>query len=236
MVLAAGIGRRLQPLTDRIPKALVEVAGVTQLERTLMALEAAGARRIVVNTHHHAEQIESMLGVRSSRAEILVSREDGEPLETGGGLVNAQKLFDGDSSILVHNVDIITSVDLKTLYEEHDPRRHLASLAVQERPTSRYLMFDDAGLQGRLDVRDGRLMEVRPGQGRARRFAFSGIHVVSGAVFDLVEESGAFSVVDLYLRLSGAGWSIQPVDVTTAAWFEIGTPDRLRAARIALGD
>jgi NDP-sugar pyrophosphorylase family protein len=236
MVLAAGVGRRLRPLTDRIPKALVEVAGVSQLERTLTALETAGAQRIVVNIHHHAQQIESVLAGRRSASEILVSREETTPLETGGGLVHARELFRDGLPILVHNVDIITSVDLKELYEGHDSSRCLATLAVQERPTSRYLMFDDAGLQGRLDVHDGRRVDTRPIRGPVRRFAFSGIHVVSGSVFDLVEESGAFSLVDLYLRLSGLGWSIQPVDVTAAEWFEIGTLERLRAARVALGD
>ncbi len=236
LVFAAGLGRRLQPLTDRIPKALVEVGGITQLERTLSALEAAGVRRIVVNTHHHALQVESVLAGRPSTAEILVSREEAMPLETGGGLVHARDLFDKKVPILVHNVDIITSVDLKGLFEEHDSSRCLATLAVQQRPTSRYLLFDDAGLQGRLDVRDGSRTDARSIVGTVRRLAFSGIHVVSGAVFDLVEESGAFSVIDLYLRLSGDGSLIEPFDVTAANWFEIGTPERLRAARLALDD
>lgn len=235
-MLAAGTGRRLRPLTDQIPKALVEVGGVTQLERTLSSLEAAGAQRIVVNTHHHAQQIEACLADRASKAEVLVSREEDAPLETGGGLVRARELFDQNAPILVHNVDIITSVDLIALVAEHDLSECLATLAVQKRPTSRYLLFDDAGLQGRLDVRDGSRVDARPIQGTVRKLAFSGIHVVSGTVFNLVEESGAFSVIDLYLRLSGDGSLIKPFDVTEAMWFEIGTPERLRAARIALGD
>ena len=236
LVLAAGRGRRLRPLTDRIPKALVVVGGVTQLERTLSALEAAGTQRIVVNTHHHAQQIESWLTDRRSVAEILVSREEPDPLETGGALVHARNLFHGDAPILIHNVDVITSVDLKTLFAAHDPSRHLATLAVQERATSRYLLFDEAGLQGRLDVRDGRREDARQVLGIVRRFAFSGIHVVSGSVFDLAVERGAFSIIDLYLRLAGEGSSIQPFDVTSATWFEIGTQERLLAARAALGD
>jgi len=236
MVLAAGAGRRLQPLTDRIPKALVDVGGVTQLERTLSALEAAGAGRIVVNTHHHAGQIESVLSDRNSTAQILISREEEMPLETGGGLVHARELFDEDVPILVHNVDIITSVDLKGLFAGHDSANCLATLAVQERPTSRHLLFDEAGLQGRIDSRDGCRQDMRPTQGSVRKFAFSGIHVVSGSVFDLVEENGAFSVIDLYLRLSGEGCLVQPFDVTAADWLEIGTPERLQSARLALAD
>lgn len=236
LVLAAGRGQRLQPLTDRIPKALVEVGGVTQLERTLSVLEAAGVQRIVVNTHHHAEQIESWLADHSSAAEILVSREKEEPLETGGALVHARHLFYDDAPILVHNVDIITSVDLKALLEMHDPSRCLATLAVQERRTFRHLLFDEVGLQGRLDVREGRRADTRPAVGTVRTLAFTGIHIVSGTIFELVEESGAFSVIDLYLRLSGEGWLIEPFDVTTAEWLEIGTPERLRAARQTLSN
>jgi len=236
LVLAAGMGRRLQPLTDRIPKALVEVGGVSQLERTLSALESAGATRIVVNTHHHARQIESALSDRESVAEVLLSHEEAKPLETGGGLVHARDLFTDDLPILIHNVDIITSVDLRALAARHDSSHSLATLAVQERPTSRYLLFDEAGLQGRLDVRDGSRVDTRPILGTVRRLAFSGIHVVSSAVFALVEESGPFSVIDLYLRLAGEGWLIQPFDVTAADWLEIGTPERLHAARVALDD
>jgi NDP-sugar pyrophosphorylase family protein len=234
MVLAAGKGRRLRPLTDRTPKALIEVGGVTQLSRTLSALEAAGADRIVVNTHHHADQIEASLAERSHSAEVLVSREEPAALETGGGLVNARHLFDAGAPILVHNVDIISSIDLGALMSVHEVSSDLATLAVQERPASRYLLFDNEGLQGRLDVRDGRRQDARPARQVSQRFAFSGVHAVSARVFELVEERGAFSVIDLYLRLAGTGETIRPLDVSSATWFEIGTPERLEAARAAL--
>ncbi|MFQ5530465.1 MAG: NTP transferase domain-containing protein [Gemmatimonadota bacterium] len=234
MVLAAGLGKRLGALSDQIPKALLEVGGVTQLDRTLAVLEAAGASRIVVNVHHHADQIEATLEGRENIAEILVSREEPAPLETGGGLINARRLFDLRTPILVHNVDVISSVDLQALMSAHGTSRRAATLAVHERPASRYLLFDECGLQGRLDIRDGRKQDARPARGIARRFAFSGIHVASGRIFDLVEEAGAFSIIDLYLRLAGAGQSIQPFDVSAAEWFEIGTPERLDAARAAL--
>ena len=234
MILAAGYGRRLRPLTDRIPKALVEVGGVTQLERTIDALEAAGASRIVVNTHHRADQIESWLRGRRFRAEIVLSREEGAPLETGGGLVHARRLFEPGSSILVHNVDIITSIDLAALVEAH-ARDSVATLAVHERPASRYLLFDDAGLQGRLDVRSGHLEEVREARGPVRRLAFSGVHVASGSIFDRMQEAGAFSIIDAYLRLATTGSTVRPFSVTEAQWFEIGTPERLEAARARFG-
>lgn len=232
MILAAGYGRRLGPLTDTIPKALVDVGGVPQLERCLRALESAGAGRIVVNTHHHADQVEGWLAGRpSSDAEVVVSREDPRPLETGGGLRQARPLFRGDRPIVVHNVDIITTIDISALLAGHSDSSGLATLAVQERATSRYLLFDDFGLQGRLDVRGGTREERRAPQGMSRRVAFSGVHVASPDVFDQMIEEGPFSIIDCYLRLAGEGRKIGDFDAGEAEWFEIGTPERLAAAR-----
>jgi NDP-sugar pyrophosphorylase family protein len=234
MILAAGYGHRLRPLTDQLPKALVEVGGVTQLGRTIAALEGAGAGRIVVNTHHHADQVEDWLGGQTTRAEIILSREEEAPLETGGGLLYARSLFEPGLPILVHNVDIITSIDLASLFGSHAPSA-MATLAVHERPASRYLLFDHVGLQGRLHVGSGQREEVREARGPVSRLAFSGVHVASGSVFDHIEETGAFSIIDLYLRLAAAGASVRPENVTDATWFEIGTPERLEAARAAVG-
>lgn len=237
MVLAAGFGRRLRPLTEETPKALVTVGGLTMLERTLRALEAAGADRIVVNTHHHARQVEEVMDRRSGTAELLVSREEPRPLETGGGLRHARELFCGDRPILVHNVDVVTSIDIVGLVREHsesadDP---LATLAVHERAASRYLLFDDAGLQGRLDVRSGSREDAREPRGRIRRLAFSGVHVVSPSVFGRMGDDASFSIIDLYLRLAGEGARIRGQDVGGVTWLEIGTPERLAAARARLG-
>ena len=237
MVLAAGFGRRLRPLTDRIPKALVEVGGRTQLDRTIEALARAGATRLVVNTHHHADQVEAALAARAGRhgageAELLVSREDPRPLETGGGLLAARDLFRGDRPILVHNVDVITGIDLSGLVAAHaGGTAPVATLAVQERAASRYLLFDEAGLQGRLDVRSGRREETRTARGAVRRLAFTGVHVVSPRLLDRLTESGVFSIVDAYLRLAGGGEHVAGRDVGDAEWWEIGTPERLAAAR-----
>lgn len=231
MVLAAGYGRRLRPLTDGTPKALVRVGDLTQLERTLRALERTGADRVVVNIHHHAEQIEAVLDEREGAARVLVSREDPRPLETGGGLLHARALFRGERPIVVHNVDVITAIDLTRLLERHATSGGLATLAVQERAASRYLLFDEAGLQGRLDVRSGFREEAREQRGALRRLAFSGVHVVDPRVFGLMSETGSFSIIDLYLRLAGDGEVILAEDVGDAEWFEIGTPERLAAAR-----
>jgi len=231
MVLAAGFGRRLRPLTDETPKALVRVGGLTQLERTLRVLERAGADRVVVNTHHHAGQVEAALRRREGTTRILVSREEPHPLETGGGLLHARQLFRGDRPILVHNVDVITSVDLQGLLARHGASGALATLAVQERAASRYLLFDERGLQGRLEVRSGFREESREQRGALRRLAFTGVHVVEPRVFALMSEAGSFSIIDLYLRLAGERQEIRAVDVGGAEWFEVGTPERLAAAR-----
>lgn len=239
MVLAAGYGRRLRPLTDHTPKALVTVGDLTQLERTLRALESSGADRIVVNTHHHAEQIEAAVRQRRGGAEVLISREEPRPLETGGGLRHARDLFRGDRPILVHNVDVITAIDLAALVRAHGARGEsedapLATLAVHERAASRYLLFDEAGLQGRLDVRSGTREDAREPRGRIRRLAFSGVHVVAPAVFASMGSAMSFSIIDLYLRLAGEGAQIRGLDVGDAMWLEIGTPERLAAARARL--
>lgn len=232
MVLAAGYGRRLRPLTDATPKALVDVGGVPQLERCLAVLESAGADRIVVNTHHHADQVEKWIRERQpSGAELRISREEPRPLETGGGMLAARQHFRGDLPILVHNVDIITSIDIAGLVEEHGSTGRLATLAVQQRATSRYLLFDDVGLLGRLDVRGGTREECRPQEGMPDRLAFTGVHVASPAVFDRMIEDGPFSIIDCYLRLAGDGERIHGTNVGDAEWFEIGTPERLAAAR-----
>ena len=231
MVLAAGFGRRLRPLTDQVPKARVEVGGISQLARTLRTLESAGADHVVVNVHHHAGQIEAALAGRAGVARIDISREEPRPLETGGGLKHAREAFRGDRPIVVHNVDVITAIDLPALVRHHREAGALATLAVQERAASRFLLFDDEGLFGRLDVRSGEREERRPQRGPLRRLAFSGVHVVEPRVFDLIEETGAFSIVDLYLRLAGERERIAGCDVEDAEWFEIGTPERLAAAR-----
>lgn len=235
MVLAAGLGRRLRPVTDEVPKALVSVGGLTQLERTLRALEAAGADRIVVNTHHYANQVEGALAAREGGATLVVSREEPLPLETGGGLLAARGLFRGDRPILVHNVDVLTSIDLGGLLRSHGEGEACATLAVQERAASRYLLFDARGLQGRLDVRTGEREEVRELAGPLRRLAFTGVHVAGPAVFELLTERGAFSIIDGYLRLAGEGVVVDGLDVGDAEWHEIGTPERLAAARERFG-
>lgn len=234
MILAAGGGTRLRPLTDTVPKPLIEVGGMTLLEHIARRLVAAGADRLIVNVHHHAARIERHLASLELDADVRISHEEEQPLETGGGVLHAAPLFRRDGPFLVHNGDVLSGVDLAALLEARAASDALAALAVHERDTSRFLLFDDAGLLGWENEATGRSGRAREPRGDVRRFAFSGIHAIEPRFLDLVPDRGVFSIVDAYLRLSAGGERIVAHDVTGASWFEIGTPQRLAAARRAL--
>lgn len=236
LIFAAGLGTRLGAIGEATPKALLEVGGVTMLERTARRLVQAGADRIVVNVHHRAEAIERFLATHDLGAEVLVSREPDGPLETGGGLWHARDLFRRDRAILLHNVDVITDADLSAMMAEHEQSGALVTLAVNERETSRYLLFDDAGLFGRED-RGGapRRQEARPPRGAVRTYAFAGIHVCSPGLLDQITERGVFPILTTYLRLAREGRTILPW-LHRGLWLEIGNAARLEAARAALGE
>jgi NDP-sugar pyrophosphorylase family protein len=235
MILAAGLGTRLRPLTDRTPKALVEVAGVPMLERVARRLVEAGATRLIVNVHHHAGQIEAFIRARGGfGVEVRVSREEGDsPLETGGGLLHARPLFESGEPFFLHNVDVISDMDLARLRAYHLATRPLVTLAVNGRDTTRPLLFDERGLYGWADRRPGREARetVREPVGRAREWGFAGVHVIDPAIFELLSERGKFSIVPAYLRLAGEGEDIRPFDVGDALWLEIGSVARLEEAR-----
>lgn len=245
MILAAGEGTRLRPLTDRMPKALVPVRGRPLLAHVLDRLVAAGATRIVVNTCRHGEQVEAYLsGHTPPGVEVLLSPEPGGPYETGGGLLAAAPLFQGDGPILLHNVDVLSRIPLDELLRAHRSARTpagepLATLAVQDRGAARALLFDDEGLMGRESRGQGGAVteseRVRDPVGAVRRWSFAGIHVVEPSIFELCERTGTFSIRTLYLDLARAGHRIQPLDVSAAEWFEVGSPERLAEAEARMG-
>jgi MurNAc alpha-1-phosphate uridylyltransferase len=234
MILAAGLGTRLGALGATTPKALIEIAGVTMLERTARRLADAGVDRIVVNVHHHAAPIERHLAGLDLGAEVVVSREEERPLETGGGLLHARRCFRGDRPILVHNVDVVTDADLRALLATHAASEAVATLAVSVRETARQLLFDDGGLTGREDRGTGTHTACRATRGVVTALAFAGIHVCAPRLFDLLTERGAFPIVDAYLRLAGEGHVIAPWRMDGSRWLEIGSTERLAAARAAL--
>ncbi|MEJ2320175.1 MAG: sugar phosphate nucleotidyltransferase [Gemmatimonadales bacterium] len=231
MILAAGVGERLRPLTEHAPKALVAVAGVPMLERVARRLIDAGAERLIINVHHHADQIEEYVTRRGGfGVEVRFSREEEAPLETGGGLLEAAPLFERNEPFLLHNVDIISDIDLAAIWGAHKKAGPLATLAVNRRPTARPLLVDDGGFRGLANLNTRWRAEARSAIGRTEEIGFAGIHVVSPEIFELITERGRFSIMELYLRLAREGHAIDTFDMTDALWLEVGDPARLREA------
>jgi NDP-sugar pyrophosphorylase family protein len=235
MILAAGLGTRLRPLTDNRPKALVEVAGRTMLEITLSRLRAFGVREVIVNAHHFADMIVEYLRARDNfNMRIEVSREE-DLLDTGGGLRKAAYFFldnssDGEKPFILHNVDVISTIDFQRMMQFHVEHRALATLAVRDRVTSRYLLFDEQlQLCGRRSGRDERDEIVHPSRS-AQALAFCGIHIISPRLFALMTEEGAFSIITTYLRLAAQGEKIAAFRADEYYWRDLGKPDDLRQA------
>ena len=235
MVLAAGLGTRLRPLTDDRPKALVEVAGRTLLEMTLTRLRAYGIREAIINVHHFAGMILEYLEKHDNFGmRIEVSREE-VLLDTGGGLKKAAYFFldDPDRSeepFIVHNVDVISTIDLGRMLKFHTENRALATLAVKDRETMRYLLFDDQyQLCGRQYGRDQKPEFVRP-PSHAEPLAFSGIHVISPRLLRMITEEGAFSIMTSYLRLAAQQEKILAFRADEYYWRDLGRPENVLQA------
>ena len=218
MIFAAGLGTRLKPLTDRIPKALVSVGGEPLLKRVIFQLKDAGFTRIVVNVHHFSKQIIDYLrDNKNFGMDIRISDESEKLLETGGGIKKAWPFFDQTEPILIHNVDILSNVDLKKFYQMEskelvddslDSMKEKAPLAarllVSERKTKRYLLFDDTmRLVGWTNIETGEVKSPYPDLNPEdyKMYAFSGIHMVAPSLFPLMEnEPDKFPIMDFYLK------------------------------------
>ena len=235
MILAAGLGTRLRPLTNDSPKALVEIAGRTLLEISLTRLHDFGIREVVVNVHHFADLVIAYLKANDNFGmRIEVSRED-TLLDTGGGLKKAAWFFLEDAGLIdqpfiLHNVDVVSTIDLRRMVQFHTEHRALATMAVQDRETSRYLLFDEhLQLCGRQAGRDGEAELVRTSQ-RTEALAFSGIHVISPRLLDIMTEAGAFSIISTYLRLASQGERILAFRADEYYWRDLGRPENVAQA------
>jgi mannose-1-phosphate guanylyltransferase len=235
MVLAAGLGTRLRPLTDDRPKALVEVRGRTLLEITLTRLKAFGVREAIINVHHFADKVVSFLAAHDNFGmRVEVSRED-VLLDTGGGLKRAgwfflEKSTTVDEPFILHNVDVVSTIDLALMVKIHNENGALATLAVQQRDSSRQLFFDQhMQLCGRRAGRDAQPEIVRAVK-QPQELAFSGIHVISPRLLPLIKESGVFSIIDCYLRLAGSGEKISAFRADEYYWRDLGKPKDLEQA------
>jgi NDP-sugar pyrophosphorylase family protein len=244
MVLAAGLGTRLRPLTNDRPKALVEVCGRTLLEITLTRLRDFGIHDVIINIHHYADMvIDHVKAAGNFGMHIEFSRED-VLLDTGGGLKKAAWFLGSDSgssdnfgasatedeAFILHNVDVISDIDLQRMVEAHKKSAALATLAVQQRKTSRYLLFNDQlQLCGRRLVKEDKTEIVRPSQ-HLSELAFSGIHVISPRIFPLLTEEGVFSIIPAYLRLAAQGEKIQAFRADEYYWRDLGKPENILQA------
>ena len=235
LIFAAGLGTRLRPLTDTMPKALVPVAGVPMLERVLCKLRDAGLDSFVVNVHHFAEQIERFLAEKGNfGVPVAISREEREPLETGGGIRHAAPLLASPAGrFLVHNVDILSDLDVRWFLAQDDPQS-LATLLLVDAPADRYLLFDDEmRLVGWTNVRTGEvkspfLPDFDPS--KYRRYSFCGIHIVSEAVFDkMASWPEKFSIIDFYLQQAAEN-KIRGVLAPDLQLIDIGSPAKLAEA------
>ncbi len=207
MIFAAGLGTRLKPLTDTMPKALVRIGGEPLIKHVVLRLKEAGFQRIVVNVHHFAQQIIDYLEENEHFGlDIRISDETEQLLETGGGIKKARDLFDPHSPVLIHNVDILSNVDLKAFYDHACSSGAEATLLVSERQTKRYLLFDDKyRLVGWTNKETGEVKSphnwVKDELQSLQMLAFSGIHVFSPALFPMMDQwPDRFPIIDFYLK------------------------------------
>jgi NDP-sugar pyrophosphorylase family protein len=232
MILAAGLGTRLRPLTDDRPKALVEINGRSLLELALARLRTFGISEVIVNVHHFADKVVDYLHARNSFGmRVEISREE-TLLDTGGGLKKAASFFlqDGnDEPFIVHNVDVLSSIDFERMLQSHHDRQALVTLAVQGRDTSRHLLFDDQlRLRNRATSPDQNGVS-HPGS-QFLPLGFCGIHVISPRIFPLISEEGIFSIIPAYLRLAAQGGRILGFRTDEYYWRDLGTQESLRQA------
>jgi len=235
MILAAGLGTRLRPLTNDRPKALVEIQGHTLLEITLMRLCSIGVRDVIVNVHHFADKVVDYLRANDNFGmRVEISREE-VLLDTGGGLKRAAHYFleqdEGqDEPFILHNVDVLSTIDLGKMVRFHIENDALATLAVQERKTSRYLLFDEhARLCGRRAGCDG-----TPELARAAEcmdaLAFTGVHVISPRILSMLGEEQVFSIIAAYLRLAGQRERVLAFRADEYYWRDLGRPENIEQA------
>ena len=206
MILAAGAGTRLKPITDEMPKALVPVGGIPMLEHMILKIKSAGFSHIVINIHHFGEQIIDFLSSKNNFGlTIDISDERNYLMDTGGGIKQASCFLDGDEAFLVHNTDIFSGIDLKAMYRSHVGSNALATLFVSRRRSSRQLLFNkEEELCGWRNSETGEVKSPFPNfdASLCLEYAFGGIHVISPEIFRFMEEwTGKFSIIDFYLSV-----------------------------------
>ncbi len=233
MILAAGVGSRLRPLTDEIPKALLEIGGVPMIAQVIRRLKAAGVTALIVNLFHLGNHIVEYLTSQGNFGLRIAFTREVELLDTGGGLKNAAWFFDDGQPFFLHNVDVLSDIDLGELRRAHHTAGALVTLAVQRRPSTRQLVFDhDGHLCGR-ESPEG-VEWARGPVCTVERLAFTGIHVIAPAIFPKIAETGVFPITRTYLRLAEAGERIVASRADGRYWEDIGSPEKLAEARVSV--
>ena len=202
MIFAAGLGTRLRPLTNNRPKAMVELMGKPLLEHVILKMRRAGVEKIVINVHHFADQIETFLKNRPDLNEqIVISDERDCLLDTGGGLLKATQYFTPGQDILIHNVDILTDIDLIEVMKYHQTHANEATLVVRSAVPGRGLRFDSEGaLKGWENSLTGEQKRVDDGFDDAQSYSFCGIHIIGATIWQEMAHEGVFSIIDEYLH------------------------------------
>jgi len=235
MIFAAGLGTRLRPYTETMPKALVPIAGVPMLEILIKHLLKNGINDILVNVHHFAGQVIEFLKMNSNfGANITISHEEELLLDTGGGLKKAAWFFNDNKPFLIQNVDVISDLNYQEMLSKHNIAGAIASLAVSRRETSRYFLFDDnLQLCGWENTKTGELKIVHAKVQNLERLAFSGIHIINPEIFNFMNQDGKFSIVDTYLELA-ANHKIIGFEHNPEKWVDMGKPEELLKAEMIL--
>jgi N-acetyl-alpha-D-muramate 1-phosphate uridylyltransferase len=221
LILAAGFGSRLMPLTNDTPKALLKINGKTLLEHVIGKLINSGIEEFIVNVHHHRSKMLDYLSRNDFGKKISVSEEN-EILGTGGGIKNTAGFFADCKSFLVYNVDVISELDIGELFEFHMKFHPTATLAIQKRDTTRPLIFDSENLLvGRMQT--GTEKKYKNPSGKTFLAGFCGIHIISHEIFNNFQETGTFDIFTTYFRLAEGNKKILGYDIGDCSWRDVGT-------------
>lgn len=231
MIFAAGLGTRLGYLTKNIPKALIPVSGKPLLQWVVEKLINSGVTRIIINVHHHPTTIRNYVArFNYPGVDFLISDETHELLDTGGGLKLAHNLLYGSEPIILHNVDILSNVNIDEIVLKHKQEQALATLAVSKRTSSRQFLWDDNRLAGWQNLDTGEKIISEGFENKPlKALAFSGIHIIDPIIFRLLNETGPFSITNAYLRLASKH-KIVPFEHEPENWIDVGTPGKLKKA------
>ncbi len=229
MIFAAGYGKRLKPLTDKKPKALIEVAGKPMLHWVVEKLVNNGFKQIIINVHHHSAMMKDAIKSLPFVAEFIISDEQDCLLDTGGGLLKARQFLEGSEPFLLHNVDVISNVNLKELFSLHKQQGGIATLATSKRKSSRYFLWHKNKLAGWINTNSKKKILVQKTDVPLEKKAFSGIQVVSPKIFDHIKDKGKFSINKVYLDIAKEK-NIFSFDHDPKYWFDLGNVEKIKDA------